>query len=190
MSHKKILKLAIKFAQKIITSDYNNQEKEQFFEFFESFKKNFRALLNEMEGDYATIRIKGIDKNILKEFGNFYYNLLDLFKMFDDQHPKESIQRLISYVFTKSNKEFINLLNYKIQEFLKENEIDFLAGTKFSQVKINSFKNLVTLVTSAHKFLNNPTFVTTNLNDEKLKSETNDYTPLAGSHDTTKIERK
>lgn len=188
MSHRKILKLAVKFAQKIIiTSDYNLQAEDK--KIVEDFKQQFRALLNEMEGDYVSLKIKGINKNILKKFSHLYYNLLDLFKIINDQYPKESMRRLVNYVLAKDTKSFINELNYEIQGFLKEDEVDFDVGTGFSQVQINSLKKLVNLILLYHKILTQP-FPTVNLHSEKLKNETTDYVPFAGPIDTTKIEKK
>ena len=184
MSHKKILELAKKFA-----STYNSDElkKEKIITFFERFKQHFRILLNEMEGDYMTIKVKGIDKNILKNFHNLYQNLLEFLKKFDDKLP---IENIITYIFAKPNRLLINTLNDNIQNFLKENEINFLPNNRFSQAKVNSLTNLLKLIISAHRFLNDNQQITVDTHHEKLQNEKEDYTPIGGSIDTTKIEKR
>lgn len=186
MSHKKVINLAIKFAQKTIAFDRTQEkiiQQEKFYTFFEQFKKHFRTILNEMDGDYMTLRVKGINRTILKEFSHLYHELLELFKKFDDQHPKESTQHIVNYVFSKSNRNTINFLDTSIQQFLKRNEIDFIPTSGLSQARVDSLKDLITLVTSTHNSLNT---ISPIINQDKLINEKEEYqTPTSGRSDIT-----
>jgi|SRR6185436_983535 len=187
MSHKKIVELAHKFAKKTVMFNHEQIMKaEKLNMYFEQFKRDFRALLNEMSGEYMSIRIKGIDSYILKEFSTLYHNLLDYFKRFDDQYPYESLQRIVNYVFSKSFRSTITSLNNNIQQFLKENEVDFIPRKGFTQARVESLTKLIALINSAHNFLLTSTPTETSIED-RLQNEKEDYIPpTASSSDKTK----
>lgn len=187
MSHKKVIELAIKFAEKTVmlghkqvNTDKNNQ--------LDDFIKQFKALLNEMEGDHMTIKIKRIDYSIQKEFNKLHHNLLELFKRIDNDNPEDGVQRIISFVFLKSTRTIINSLNLTIQKFLKENEIEFIPSKNFSQPRFESLKNLIKITTNAHNFLNSQKTISPD--SEQLKNEKEQYVPISGGNDTTKVDKK
>lgn len=123
MSYQKVLSLANKFAQ----DDHNDL-----------FVRKYKALLSEMEGDYMTLRIKGLDRPILHEFGKLYHNLFEIFK----SAPDTSVIMSILSRFLSQHTSMIHKLDETIQDFLKQNQVDFIPGASLKQAEIHSLKKL------------------------------------------------
>ena len=169
MSYKKVLELADKFAE---TKDGNHKV------FAEHFRGQFRALLNEMEGDYMTLRIKGFDRAFLKEYGRLYQNLLDLLKRFNHAEPLDSMRLIVSYVNTKATKTLINHLEHAIRNFLLNNRVAFTPGHGFSRARVNSLSLLLKLANEARSFIAGARRKPADQEEEEL--------PMGGSNDLTR----
>lgn len=141
MSFNRILELAQKFAE--MEEPYNQKHKLELF--YDDFYKKFRTVLNEMEGDIFTIKEKGIDKNILREFAILWKSLIDIFKRIDENQPYESATRLIYFVESKNNKHDISKLNQSIQHFLKKNELN-LSSPLMQNSRVDSIRELFDVV--------------------------------------------
>jgi hypothetical protein len=184
MSYNNILKLAQKFSVKIA-----NEEKQSAKEYFEIFKSELRAVLNEMEGDLLTLRVKSADRSILKELSSLHQNILSKFKNLDNDQPRESMENVLLYLFSKNVKPGLIILNTTIQKFLQENEIDFAPHSSFSQAKIESINKLFKLARVTENILSQNT-KSNDFNTEQLKSEKEEYSPSAGAVDVTKVGKK
>lgn len=154
MSYQKLIALAEEFAQKTMMPREDEEvilrrEKERHF--FEKFQNQFRALLNEMEGDYISLKVKELDRPILQEFGKLFRNLLEIYKKFNNLYPFGCVRRLINYV--QDNHSLIIKLNNAIQKFLKENQIDFGNSSKLQQVRVDSLLLLNKLAMYAKSFM-------------------------------------
>lgn len=154
MSHKKVIELAKKFADKTVVHNIN-YAKMKHQAAFEEFKRKLRMVLNEMSGDHLTLRIKGFDRSLLKEFAKLYDLLLELIKGFDDENPRQSTQRIVEHMSNANITSFMGLLNLKINNFLDENQVDFRPSPGLTQVKVNSLSNLKQLIDDGHQLLNN-----------------------------------
>lgn len=185
MSYYNVLKLAQKFSVKL--ADAANQPNIQIQEHFEKFKHELRSILNEMDGDSMTLRIKGADRSILKELGTLQQNLREKFKMLDDSRPAASMENILLYLFSKNVKTSLLNLHIAIQKFLKEHEIDFAPHAAFSQARVESITNLLKL---AHITRNALQQQSTVVAPTPLKSEKEVYNPSAGAQDGTKVEKK
>jgi len=166
MKYEEILTLANKFA-----------EKQENTMLVDEFLRKFRAILNEMEGDYMTLRIKGFPKIDLVELGGIYHNLLEIFKRYDKNFSKETIDRFEYYI--QNNRVFINKLENKIQKFLKNNKVKFDPNKSFSQARVHSLKLVIELFNDAKNFLSSK-------RNESLLNEKEEYMPFAGPDNVTK----
>jgi hypothetical protein len=159
MSYQKVLSLANKFAQDI-------QD--------ESFSHRYRALLNEMEGDYMALRIKGLDRSNLHELGKLYHNLFEIFK----SSPNSSAMIATLSRFVSQNAESISKLNSIIQQFLKDSQIEFISGPGLKQAEVHSIKKLFNLSkTTLPSMMVQPS--------EQLLNIKEEYKPFAGPGDKT-----
>lgn len=177
MSYSKVITLGDKFADKKEIKDQENSHR-----FYEEFRRQFRALLNEMEGDYMTLRIKSFNRASLQELGRLYHNLLEMFKRLEPSEPSLTASRLVHYVTSHPIQAIINKLESEIHPFLKSNEVEFEPGTSFRQVSVDSLKKLQHLASSAHRHLETYTKVP----ESKLLSEKEIYNPSAGFTDKTR----
>jgi hypothetical protein len=171
-----INRLAAKFAEKLASH------------FAEEFPSRFRALLNEMEGDYMTLRVIGFHRASLVSFGELYQSLLSIRKQFDRSNPMLSMSRLVNYGESNNVKHLLNKLIPEITKHLKASAIDFSPHQNFSQPRIESFGKLFDLVRDSKEFL-----VSHSENDGfyKLKSENDEYNPNgAGENDSTSLRRE
>lgn len=162
MSYQKVLSLANKFAE-----DIQN----------ESFTRRFRSLLNEMEGDYMTLRIKGLDRPALHELGKLYHNLFEIFKF---NHDNSALPAIFTR-FVSQQMKSIHKLNTTIQDFLQANQVDFLPGAGLKQSEVHSIKAIFDLAK-----ITLPTEI--GLPPKQLQNEKETYKPFANPNDSTKVE--
>lgn len=182
MSYYNVLKLAQKFSVKL--ADAANKPNDQMQEHFEKFKRELRSILNEMDGDLMTLRIKGADRNILKDMGMLQQYLREKYKMLDDSRPIESMENILLYLFSKSVKLLLVNLHTAIQKFLKENEVDFEPQAALSQARVESITNLLRLAHMTRIILSQQSSTAS----EPLKSEKEVYNPLVGAQNSTKVD--
>jgi hypothetical protein len=190
MSYKKVLELANKFAQKTSLQGFEHQkmiQKDQIQEFFEQFKRHLRGIINEMDGDFMTLRIMGYPRPQLKELGTVYHGLLEKANRLSDQQPLESTQEVVSFIFSKSTRILINTLEASIQHFLKNNRVDFTPGAGLTHARVDSLKKTIALVTHAQTFLSSQTSETMNVNLSTSKEE---YNPAYTQEGGTKVDGK
>jgi hypothetical protein len=144
MSHLKIQQLANKFFQKLEkTADFNSQ-REQDEKFQQDFQKQFRSLLNEMEGDLVSLKHKDLDRSVWKQFALLWKNLLEIYK-------NNNMQALVDYVNELSAKSVIENLQAAVQQHLQDTAIDF-GGKLLSQLRVESLRNLINLSQMGQEF--------------------------------------
>jgi hypothetical protein len=159
MFQNKIQQLAHKFSQKISKfADFpvlNEQERK----FYAGFQKEFRILLNEMEGDLMALKHKDLHKSVWRQFALLWKNLLDIYKNMSEYSPANSkskygaIEAFLSFVNGKTVKSTITNLDAIIQRYLQDSEVDF-DGRPLPQVRVNSLKQLLALTRAAQSFVN------------------------------------
>jgi hypothetical protein len=154
MSHKKVLELAHKFAERSRNEQFQDQ-RDMLEKFSDEYLTKFRTILNEMEGDLRVLREKEFNKSQWKEFGLFWKELIEIYKAYDEKNPYEGAKQLLLFVTSKPKETFIRNLNSDIQKFLKEKDNDFASGLHHAQV--NSLKALWDFCgKTAKKMLANP----------------------------------
>lgn len=151
MSHRKVLELAKKFAEKNLNEQYQ-QQRERLEEFGYDFTDKLRAILNEMAGDLVTLREKGYDKTSFKQLANLYQNIIELRKNFDYYRPYVSVERIAEFIFSNDMLKIIKHLDYTIQKHLKENEVDFGTSKVLRQAKVESLGKLTRLVYDSFQY--------------------------------------
>jgi hypothetical protein len=155
MRFQKTFDLADKFAQTRL-HDFNENANDGSA-FFAEFTKKLGSILNEMLGDIMTLRVKDFDHRSLKMIHDLYAKTHSVFNKINDDYPLEGIYQVILYVLNDTTITQIQLLNGRIQKFLKENEVVFSPSSRFSQPKIESLKSLIHLAENGKKFiLTNP----------------------------------
>jgi len=152
MSHRKVLELAKKFAEKSL-NEQHQQQREKLEEFSYNFTDKMRAILNEMAGDLLTLKEKGYDRTQWKQLGNLYQRLIDARKDFDHNKPYVSSERIINFIFSKEIFNIIQALHSSIQKHLKENEVDFGASKTLGQARVDSLQKLIKLMHSAKDYI-------------------------------------
>lgn len=168
MSHRKILKLANKFALKTVMFNKQIQSEKNADDFLKEFSRKFRSILNEMEGDQLALRIKGINKASLMAFNKLYKELLEIFKTFHDNLSEQDIQKIINYVFNKHNRIIIKTLNDAIQQFLSENQETFHPSMTFKPLRVDSLHKLRDLIVETRSFIINKPALPT---EESIQNE-------------------
>jgi phosphoglycolate phosphatase-like HAD superfamily hydrolase len=142
MSHKRVLELAHKFAETSL-NDKHQAQRVRLETFTDNFTRKLRASLNEMEGDLFTLKEKGFDRKLWKEIGQFWRDLIEIYKHYDEKKPYESAKKLIEYL--KSKGSWLVMVIPTVRKFLKENEVDFGASTVLQQARVEGFKKVIML---------------------------------------------
>jgi len=161
MSFHKLFELSQKLRVK--TAEFN-QEKELNDQLLklsvvrDEVNKDFTRILNQMEGDLLTLKIKGFSKLELKEFVKIFYELVSLRKRIASFAVYDGIQQIVDLINSKEFQAQISTLNLSIQHFLEENQIYLDAPNKLLQQA--SVKSLSQLSSFADKWqtyvINNP----------------------------------
>lgn len=152
MSHKKVLELAKKFAEKSLNDQFQEQ-RQKLEQFSDDFLGKLRPILNKMEEDLLTLKEKGYDRNLWKELGMLRTRLISFYKNFSEDKPYESAQVVINFVFSKETFELIQKLHSSIQKHLKKTEVEFEPSPRFTQSRADSLQKLVTFMHSIKDFM-------------------------------------
>lgn len=189
MSYKKVMELSKKFAKKtyLFNNDNDIIQQHQLLPIFIEFQKQFRALLQEMHGDYRVLKIKGMNQHILQEFAELYHKLIELYKQIDEDQLHENINKLINFVLSVPTTTLINILNINIQKFLKDHEVDFISGKVIQQVKIQSLQKLLEIINNINHKMKN---IQDNESFYRLLTEKEEYNPSAVKEDKTIVGKK
>lgn len=156
MSHKKILELVKKFADKSLNDQFQEQ-RQKLEKFSEDFTGKLFAIFNEMEGDLLTLKAKNYNPIQYLELSKLRKQLIEFYKTYNDQKPFESANKIISFVLSENVFSLIQKLHESIQKHLKENEIDLGSSKLLSQAKVDSLRKLVLLMYSTQSYIkNNP----------------------------------
>lgn len=164
MSYQKVLEVAKKFADAQKEKSRNQQfqeQRERVTIFFEAFYKEFAGAVNLMESDINTLKLKGFDSDMLKIMTSLYHSLVEYRKTITDIKSKlgvvaiyDRINKIYEYVFSRKTLPIIDNLEFLIQHFLKNNQVDFLPSTHLTQSKVESFKKLKNVLVNAKNFMN------------------------------------
>lgn len=151
-----------KFSQQLEpkTTEFNRhelfqQERERLSQFLEQIKVRFTRILNEMEGDLLTLKIKEFPEDDWKEFAKLYKHLIQINKSLIDYKPYQAAQKIIDLVSSRDMKAKINTLDHIIQHFLHNNTVDF-GGNSNSQLKqasVHSLEKLQYLARWLHEYM-------------------------------------
>lgn len=140
----------IKLLQKCAEFEHDTQ-KHKIEAFSNAFNQAFRAILNEMEGDVASLKYTGFNSILLKEFKEFYYNLIKLYK-------KNSIEKALDLVsFIKDHKPWINNISKLIKAHLESSVSNFISGQNIKLPQVDSLNKVLKLSDGIENFIrNNP----------------------------------
>lgn len=145
MSYQKVLKLAQQFNEKIRNEQFS-QQRQKMEQFSNDFMSKLYSVINEMDGDVATLKEKEFDQNSIKKLHILLQKILGFYKNFDEKKPYVWAEKLIQYIISPDIFPIIQSLNINIQKHLKENQIQFLPSNKLSQARVDSIKNLLNLL--------------------------------------------
>lgn len=152
MSHKQVLKTAIKFAQK--QNEQFKAQREKLEKFSDAFMKKFRTIITEMEGELFVLKQKNFNIDQWKKMSQLWRQLIEIYKKFDDDHPYNGAKELVNFISDRSISDMIAKLNNNIQKHLKENKIEFGKSSMLKQVKINSLRNIVIFASNTESYMN------------------------------------
>lgn len=181
MSFAKVLELSNKFTKKLLK--YADHQKVDF----DDFAQELKALLNEMRGDFLTLKYKGYDRSKLVIFNKIYEELLNILKTINDNQPKFGIRRFVMMFHEKDMKNLIKHTNEDIQKFLKENEIEFTSGPKMRQAYVDSLNKIIQLADKYQLAIGVKEPEPVEL--KSIKSEEEDVEPTASENDVTKVRK-
>lgn len=161
MTFKRVYALAEKLTAK--TAEFNrnelfNLEREKLNDFRNEMDTQFTRILNEMEGDLLSLRIKGFQKDHWKEFSKIYQHLIQLKKGLADYKPYHGAQQIISVIKDRHFKAYISTLNVIIQHFLQNNTVDLgPTSDSIKQTSVNSLNKLMPFADQLQTYMiNNP----------------------------------
>lgn len=147
MTFHKLYKLAEKLSVK--TAEFSKyelsqQEKERLLDFKSQLNTQFGNILNELEGDLLTLRIKKFPKEDWRELVKLHRQLLDFKKSLLDDKPYAAAQKIIDVVNNRNIKAKLTTFNHIINHFLENNQVDLESGPNsgLKQVSVNSLTKL------------------------------------------------
>ncbi len=128
-------------------------QRERLEKFYHDLHLKLKILLSEMEGDIRVLKEKGFEKEMWKIFVNVWKDLLTISHQLTPDKPYPAAAALVAYVKTRPHKAVIDNLDYLVQHFLKQNEVDFQSGPMLQQVQVRSLGLLKSLADHAEKYL-------------------------------------
>jgi len=158
MTAPNVLQLIKKYADPIqptgVLGDglYQNQQN-QLSEFAHHFQTKFGVILAEMEHDIGILRERKFDKNAEKHFTQIWMHLMQIRQEIKEDKPYEAANQLIQYVKSPQTETIIEELNFKIQAFLKETNVDFIPLPVFKHPEVKSLKLLASFADFLEKYI-------------------------------------
>lgn len=143
MSYKKVQQLANKFAKTAIATEYYSAS-QKTDHFANSFLRNIRAALNELEGDLMTLKYRDFNRKQWKELGDFWRNCIEIYKGFNENKPEDGVQEFVDFLLER--KDWLNQINSAIQKHLRATEIDFVPHPNLSQARADGLKEVIKAV--------------------------------------------
>lgn len=143
MSYTKVQQLANKFAKTAVAVEYYSAP-QKTDHFVNSFLRNIRIALNELEGDLMTLKYKNFNRKQWKELGDFWKNCIEIYKGFNENKPEEGVQEFVDFLLEK--KDWLNQINSAVQRHLKTTEIDFVPHPNLSQARADGIKEVIKAV--------------------------------------------
>jgi hypothetical protein len=143
MSYNRVQQVARKFAENNLNDQYQAQ-RERIELFSDNLLRKLRASLNELEGDLFVLKEKKFDKTSWKELGQFWRDLIEIYKKIDEKRPYDGVGKLVNYI--KSKKDWLLKIIPAIRKHLKENEVDFGPSKTLIQARADGLKKVILLV--------------------------------------------
>lgn len=146
MTFKRVFELSEKFLVK--TAEFHQEEKfkaerERLSKFYDQIEREFTQILNEMEGDLLTLKVKEYPRPELKEFIKVFQYLIQLKKHALNYRPYEAAQQIINFINNRGFKAQIAALNMSAQHFVQNTQVDFDQSLgRLHQASIKSLEKL------------------------------------------------
>lgn len=150
MSHKKVQQLANKLATGSLNEQYQEQ-RVKLEKFSETFLRQLRAALNELEGDLFTLKHREFDRTQWKELGLFWRTCIELYKQIDESKPYEGVQKFVDLI--KSKSDWLVKIIPAIRKHLKATEVDIAPSKTLRQARADGLKTLILLIENSGQYV-------------------------------------
>lgn len=193
MTTKKIFELGDKFARKMEQMNDNekfSQQREKIAKFSHKFLGELKAIISEMDGDFAVLKIKNLDPKTLEAFADIRTHILYMMKQIDPEHPYDGTIELAKWADSKNTKLILNNLDFIITHFLEQQKEEFTSTPHLRHSRSQSIKRFQNLLLAAHKYvLENPLLPDpreqATVPPPRLLNEKEEVTQPIGNEDTT-----
>lgn len=153
MSVQKILEMAETFValadeRAQIETPHNLEYQEQrnrLGEFYDHFRRQLRAIVNEMGGDLFMLRERKFDPKMFTLFGQVYQHLIELNKSIQEDKPYRAAEKLIAYVTDRPTRMVLDNLDFLAKHHLEVTNVDFVPSARLQHPKIRSIDALKAL---------------------------------------------
>jgi hypothetical protein len=129
------------------------QQRERLAKFYEHFNDGLRRVRNELGNDFANLKERGFDRQMLKLFAKVYDNVLNIFKEMRSEKPYGAAEKLASYVLDKPNAPYIDNLDFLGKHHLLKTNVDFKAGPVVGHPELRGLDDLKRLAHEARGFM-------------------------------------
>jgi len=161
MSIQNILKMVENFVAladegTIVQNPYNNEYQEQrgrLAKFYDTFNRQLRAIINEMEGDLWMLKERKFDPKLFKAMANVREDLIQIFKGIQEDKPYRAAEKLVFYVSNRPTKMVLDNLDFLAKHHLQVTNEDFIPSARLQHPQIRSIDALGKLASYLKRFM-------------------------------------